>query len=165
MIVFIDVVKSLRWPGVLVRTLLLLPNPLKATPAALSPGPAAAPADTVMVGQLPLRIRPESMPHPSEFHRQRRAGDGCQLLRRFLDMDRNAICCGSLASDPPRVTSPRGRRRPVDPVCAPCRRSGRDREGHDLSLAVGLAHTATVIGEGDHLADAPDESEGRALGE
>jgi hypothetical protein len=98
-IAFIDFVKSLRWPGVLVLTLVLLLDPLKATLAAFSPGPAAAPAGTVMVGQLPLRIRPESMPHPLEFIVRAVQAMDADLLRSFLDMDQNAIYCGSLAAE------------------------------------------------------------------
>lgn len=98
-IAFIDFVKSLRWPGVLVLALLLLLDPLKATLGAFSPGTTAGPTGTVMVGQLPLRIRPESMPHPSEYIVRAVEAMDADLLRSFLDMDQNAIYCGSLTAE------------------------------------------------------------------
>jgi hypothetical protein len=98
-IAFIDFVKSLRWPGVLMLALVLLLDPLKATLGAFSPATTAGPTGTVMVGELPLRIKPESMPRPSEFIVRAVQAMDADLLRSFLDMDQNAIYCGSLTAE------------------------------------------------------------------
>jgi hypothetical protein len=98
-IAFIDFVKSLRWPGVLVLALLLLLDPLKATLGTFSPEAEAAPTGVVMLGDLPLHVRPQTMPRPSEFIVRAVQAMDADLLRSFLDMDQNAIYCGSLTAE------------------------------------------------------------------
>jgi hypothetical protein len=98
-IAFIDFVKSLRWPGVLVLTLVLLLEPLRGSLAALHAPPDAGAAGTVMVGELKLRINAETMPRPAEFIVRAIEAMDADLLRSFLDMDQNAIYCGSLTAE------------------------------------------------------------------
>jgi hypothetical protein len=98
-IAFTDFVKSLRWPGVLVLTLVLLLDPLKATLSGLHVPGAAATHGTVMLGALPLRINTETMPRPAEFIVRAVEAMDADLLRSFLDMDQNAIYCGSLTAE------------------------------------------------------------------
>jgi hypothetical protein len=98
-IAFIDFVKSLRWPGVLVLTLLLLLEPLKATLGALHAPPAGQHTSRVMVGELQLHVKPDVMPRPAEFIVRAVQAMDADLLRSFLDMDQNAIYCGSLTAE------------------------------------------------------------------
>lgn len=99
-IAFIDFVKSLRWPAVLVLTLVLLLEPLRGSLAALhAPGGTPTGQATVMVGELPLRINAETLPRPAEFIVRAVQAMDADLLRSFLDMDQNAIYCGSLTAE------------------------------------------------------------------
>jgi len=97
-IAFIDFVRSLRWPGVLVVTLIVLLEPLKAALASLH-APGASGTAMVMVGDLPLRINAETMPRPAEFIVRAVEAMDADLLRSFLDMYQNAIYCGSLTAE------------------------------------------------------------------
>ena len=97
-IAFIDFVKSLRWPLVAVLLLVLLLDPIRASIAALHGGATGA-GTLTMLGDLPIRLAPHALPQPSEpIARTVEAMDG-DVLRTFLDMDQNAIYCGSLDAE------------------------------------------------------------------
>lgn len=98
-IAIIDFVKSLRWPGLLVAALLLLLDPLKATLNGFRPAAATPSARVVMLGELPLRINAETMPRPAGYIVRAIEAMDADLLRSFLDMDQNAIYCGSLSAE------------------------------------------------------------------
>lgn len=97
-IAFIDFVKSLRWPAVAVLLLVLLLDPIRASIEALH-GHAAGNGTTTMLGALPIRIAPHALPQPAEFVARAVAAMDADVLRTFLDMDQNAIYCGSLDSE------------------------------------------------------------------
>ena len=97
-IAFLDFVKSLRWPAVAVLLLVLLLDPVRTALQALH-GQASGAGTVTMLGELPLRIAPHALPHPAEYvARAVEAMDG-DVLRTFLDMDQNAIYCGSLDAE------------------------------------------------------------------
>ena len=98
MIAFIDFVKSLRWPAVVVLLLVLLLDPIRASLDTLHRH-ATGTGTVTMLGELPLRVAPHALPHPAEYvARAVEAMDG-DVLRTFLDMDQNAIYCGSLDAE------------------------------------------------------------------
>ena len=96
-IAFIDFVKSLRWPAVAVLLLVLLLDPIRTTIETLhGHGDGAS---VVRLGDIPLRVNPHTLPQPNEeIARAVAAMDG-DVLRTFLDMDQNAIYCGSLDAE------------------------------------------------------------------
>jgi hypothetical protein len=94
-IAFIDFVKSLRWPAVAVLLLVLLLDPIRTTIESLHGDGAGV----VRLGDIPLRVNPHTLPQPNEdIVRAVAAMDG-DVLRTFLDMDQNAIYCGSLDAE------------------------------------------------------------------
>lgn len=96
-IAFIDFVKALRWPAVAVLLLVLLLDPIRTTIEALH-GPGNG-SSVVRLGDIPLRVNPRTLPAPDEaIVRAVAAMDG-DVLRTFLDMDQNAIYCGSLDAE------------------------------------------------------------------
>ena len=98
MIAFIDFVKSLRWPAVVVLLLVLLLDPIRASLDTLHRH-ATGTGTMTMLGELPLRVAPHALPRPAEYvARAVEAMDG-DVLRTFLDMDQNAIYCGSLDAE------------------------------------------------------------------
>jgi hypothetical protein len=97
-IAFIDFVKSLRWPAVVVLLLVLLLDPIRASLETLQ-GRTSGAGTVTMLGELPLRIAPHALPQPAEYiARAVEAMDG-DVLRTFLDMDQHAIYCGSLDAE------------------------------------------------------------------
>lgn len=96
-IAFIDFVKSLRWPAVAVLLLVLLLDPIRATIEALH-GQGNG-ASVVRLGDIPLRVNPHRLPTPDEAIARAVAAMDGDVLRTFLDMDQNAIYCGSLDAE------------------------------------------------------------------
>lgn len=94
-IAFIDFVKSLRWPAVAVLGLVLLLEPIRAAIGALHGDGAGV----VQLGDIALRLDPRTLPQPSEEVVRAVAAMDADVLRTFLDMDQNAIYCGSLDAE------------------------------------------------------------------
>jgi hypothetical protein len=94
-IAFIDFVKSLRWPAVAVLLLVLLLDPIRATIESLHGDGAGV----VRLGDIPLRINPHTLPTPDAAIARAVAALDADVLRTFLDMDQNAIYCGSLDAE------------------------------------------------------------------
>ncbi|MFN6999518.1 hypothetical protein [Elioraea tepidiphila] len=96
-IAFIDFVKSLRWPAVAVLLLVLLLDPIRTSIQALhGQGDGAS---VVRLGNLPLRVSAQTLPQPNEEIVRAVAAMDADVLRTFLDMDQNAIYCGSLDAE------------------------------------------------------------------
>jgi len=96
-IALIDLVKSFRWPAV-VLLVIALASPMLAAMPGLTPALGGG-ARVVMAGPLPLKVDPASLPAANEeVMRAVGAMDG-DLLRVFLDMDQTAIYCGSLDAE------------------------------------------------------------------
>lgn len=95
-IAFLDFVKSLRWPAVVVLLLVLLLEPIRATLAAWH-GPAGG--GVVLLGEMPMRVDPHTLPRPAEHVVRAVQAMDADVLRTFLDMDQNAIYCGSLDAE------------------------------------------------------------------
>jgi hypothetical protein len=94
-IAFIDFVKSLRWPAVAVLLLVLLLDPIRATIESLHGDGAGV----VRLGDIALRINPHTLPTPDAAIARAVAAMDADVLRTFLDMDQNAIYCGSLDAE------------------------------------------------------------------
>jgi hypothetical protein len=95
-IAFIDFVKSLRWPAVAVLLLVLLLDPIRATLESLH---GHSGAGAIRLGEMQLRVSPHSLPTPQEDVVRAVAAMEADVLRTFLDMDQNAIYCGSLDAE------------------------------------------------------------------
>ena len=94
-IAFIDFVKALRWPAVVVLLLVPLLDPIRTTIEALHGDSAGV----VRLGDIKLRVAPHGLPLPDEAIVRAVAAMDADVLRTFLDMDQNAIYCGSLDAE------------------------------------------------------------------
>jgi hypothetical protein len=102
-IAFIDFVKSLRWPAVAALLVLQL-DPIRRPIESLRGNGAGV----VRLGDIACRVTPHALPQPNEdIVRAVAAMDG-DILRTVLNMDQNAIYCGS-----PDVEYRTGMRRPA----------------------------------------------------
>jgi hypothetical protein len=97
-IAFLDFVKALRWPAVVVTLFVLLLQPIRASLEALH-GHASGAGTVVVLGELPMRLAPHSLPQPSEFVTRAVQAMDADVLRTFLDMDQHAIYCGNLDAE------------------------------------------------------------------
>lgn len=94
-IALIDFVKSLRWPAVAVLLLVLLLDPIRTTIEALH----GSGAGVVRLGDIPLRVTPHTLPAANPEVARAVGAMDADVLRTFLDMDQNAIYCGSLDAE------------------------------------------------------------------